>query len=179
MRDLVDPQPPGASIRPDEWDWSGLAQVALAEARRIGGTRDAEDLAQTALLRAWRYRASCREATSRPGWVATIVRREATRAYMRSPDSPVPVSTEVPCPRPGPESSATGVDLRHALANLRTQDRTLIWLRYHADLSMQQLAAQLNTPEATARVRLHRARNQLRRSLWLYAPDEEEIGGPA
>lgn len=45
---------------PKHWDWTSLRREALAEARRV--LRDesqAQDAAQEALIRAWRYSAGC------------------------------------------------------------------------------------------------------------------------
>src|SRR4051794_41348361 len=67
------------------WDWATVHRLALREARTIlGPGPDAEDAAQEAAMRAWRRRATCRDA---PGaWVRTIAQNEALRTAGRRPD---------------------------------------------------------------------------------------------
>ena len=45
--------------------------------RYASNPSEAEDIAQDALLRAWRRRSTLREADRRNQWLATIVRNEA------------------------------------------------------------------------------------------------------
>ena len=51
---------------------------------------EAEDVAQEALLRAWRNRSTLRDSGSRKQWLAAIVRNEAFRQYGRVRPDPVP-----------------------------------------------------------------------------------------
>ena len=50
---------------------------------------EAEDIAQDALLRAWRRRSTLREVDRRKEWLATIVRNEAFRQHARVRPDPV------------------------------------------------------------------------------------------
>jgi len=155
---------PTAPPRPDrlEWDWAAVRTICLREARRVlGATADAEDAAQEAAMRAWRRRAACRTADRREAWLTTIARREALRICTAR--RPVPV--EAPPERTGPAHDADAherLDVRQALARLAPRDRSLLFARYWADLTQDQLAGALGLPEGTAKVRLHRARAQLR-----------------
>ena len=54
---------------------------------------EAEDIAQDALLRAWRRRSTLREADRRNQWLATIVRNEAFRRHARI--RPDPAGTDL------------------------------------------------------------------------------------
>src|SRR5258705_564498 len=67
------------------WDWASGHHLALREARSVlGSGPDAEDAAQEAAMRAWRRRATCRDA---PGaWIRTIARNEALRTVGRRRD---------------------------------------------------------------------------------------------
>src|SRR5437764_203457 len=64
------------------WDWANVHRLALKETRGIlGPGPDAEDAAQEAAIRAWRRRATCRDA---PGaWIRAIAHNEALRVIGR------------------------------------------------------------------------------------------------
>src|SRR4051794_7922263 len=67
------------------WDWKHVHRLALREARAVlGQGPDAEDAAQEAAIRAWRRRATCREAPA--GWIRAIARNEALRVAGRHRD---------------------------------------------------------------------------------------------
>lgn len=55
-------------------------------------------------------------------------------------------------------------DLQEALADLSDRDRELLELRYEEDLTQKMIALRLGIPEGTVKVRLHRARDKLRRA---------------
>ncbi len=54
-------------------------------------------------------------------------------------------------------------DLHAALGCLTERDRRLLEMRYGEDLTQRTIAARLGIPEGTVKVRLHRARDKLRR----------------
>ena len=56
-------------------------------------------------------------------------------------------------------------DLHAALGRLGERDRQLLELRYDEDLTQAAIASRLGIPEGTVKVRLHRARNKLRRAF--------------
>ena len=59
---------------------------------------------------------------------------------------------------------ATEADLHAALGCLSQRDRQLLELRYEEDLTQAAIATKLGIPEGTVKVRLHRARDKLRRA---------------
>ena len=80
----------------------------------------------------------------------------------------MPTAEDVhPLPAPGPdmERRLELLDLRRALAQIPDQERTLLTLRYGADLAQPEIAKSLDVPEGTVKVRLHRARKRLRRAM--------------
>jgi RNA polymerase sigma-70 factor (ECF subfamily) len=129
---------------------------------------EAEDIAQEALLRAWRRRSTLREVGSRKQWLATIVRNEAFRHYSR----PRPDPTDDLELYEGSEdqmvvSTGERADLQAALEGLSEREQMLISLRYVEDLTQPAIAARLGIPEGTVKVQLHRARIKLRRAYAL------------
>lgn len=134
--------------------------------RYTSSPSEAEDIAQDALLRAWRWRSNLREGKNRSQWLATIVRNEAFRQHARV--RPEPVATIESAEGVDDERVATMVeraDLEAALQRLSERDRQLIRLRYEEDMTQTAIANRLALPEGTVKVRLHRARHKLRREL--------------
>jgi RNA polymerase sigma-70 factor (ECF subfamily) len=58
-------------------------------------------------------------------------------------------------------------DLYAALEHLNDRDRELLTLRYNEDLTQSAIALRLGIPVGTVKVRLHRARDKLRRAYVL------------
>jgi RNA polymerase sigma-70 factor, ECF subfamily len=120
------------------------------------------------LLRAWRRRSTLRESGRRNQWLATIVRNEAFRQHAR----PRPAASGTIEVQEGVEDQRVLAmvelaDLQAALGRLSPRERRLLELRYDEDLTQPAIAARLGIPVGTVKVRLHRARNKLRR---LYQP---------
>ena len=144
------------------WDWTSVHHLALREARIVlGPGPDAEDAAQEAAMRAWRRRATCRDA---PGaWIRAIARNEALRTVGRRRDEqPLEAVGEVQGPAPAGVDSP---DVLAAVGALEQSDRLLLLLRYWADLTQPEVARATALPEGTVKIRLHRARKRLRVAL--------------
>jgi len=131
--------------------------------RYASNPSEAEDIAQDALLRAWRRRSTLRDSERRNQWLATIVRNEAFRQHARvRPDPTATIEF-----REGAEDEAVLAavelsDIHAALERLSERDRRLLEMKYEEDLTQAMIAARLGIPEGTVKVRLHRARNRLR-----------------
>ena len=63
------------------------------------------------------------------------------------------------------EQSATYDDLYEALGLLRQDYQTVILLHYFYDFKLQEIATMTSKPLNTVKIRLHRARNQLKSNL--------------
>jgi DNA-directed RNA polymerase specialized sigma24 family protein len=149
-----------------EWDWGDLRLRCLRETRRVlGNGGAAEDATQEALIRAWRQRDSCQD-PRRPGpWVSTIARREALRLVScHARDRTLDFACTA-APPPAPSGWDNGTELQTALERLPAEDRWLVFAHYWEDRSCRDLGSALGCPEATVRVRLHRARRRLREAL--------------
>jgi RNA polymerase sigma-70 factor (ECF subfamily) len=133
--------------------------------RYASNPSEAEDIAQDALLRAWRRRSTLREADRRNQWLATIVRNEAFRQHARiRPDPTAMIETYEGVEDERVVAAVERADLHAALKLLNDRDRQLLELRYTEDLTQQAIARRLGIPEGTVKVRLHRARDKLRRA---------------
>lgn len=134
--------------------------------RYAGNPSEAEDIAQDAMLRAWRRRSTLRDEGRRKEWLGTIVRNEAFRQHARV--RPDPIATIESFEGADDERVVATVeqaDIRAALAALDERDRQLLRLRYSEDLTQAAIARRLGIPEGTVKVRLHRVRHKLRRAI--------------
>jgi RNA polymerase sigma-70 factor, ECF subfamily len=158
-------------VEPQEnWDWSLIRTQCSVEAARILRRRqDAEEAVQEALARAWRSRRSCRTPEAPLPWCLQITRNEALRLIGRRKalSEPLDAAGEIEDQRAGfePERTVARVDISRALQVLTPEERSLITLRYEHDFSHPEIAERLEIPEATARVRLHRAHKRLKTLL--------------
>ncbi len=153
----------------DGWEWGEAHRVCLRLAYRYASNpSEAEDIAQDALLRAWRRRATLRESGRRNQWLATIVRNEAFRQHARvRPDPTATIETYEGAEDARVVATVERADLHAALKRLSERDRELLALRYSEDLTQAAIARKLGIPEGTVKVRLHRARDKLRRAYAL------------
>jgi RNA polymerase sigma-70 factor, ECF subfamily len=151
----------------DHWDWSLIRYRCRLEAIRIvRRPHDADEVVQEALARAWRGRRACRTPEAPLPWCLQITRNEAFRligSQRARPGDPLEGSPEIADERAlmDRDRVLSRVDVRRALRSLSPADRQMIALRYDHDYSHPQIAAQLDIPEATVRVRLHRAQKRL------------------
>lgn len=127
---------------------------------------EAEDIAQDSMIRAWRKRDSLRDAGARKSWLATIVRNEALRELARKR----PLASDLIEVTHGRDddrvlAAVERADLYAALDRLNERDRQLVRLRYDEDMTQEAIARRLGIPLGTVKVRLHRVRAKLRRSI--------------
>jgi RNA polymerase sigma-70 factor (ECF subfamily) len=150
----------------DGWEWGEAHRVCLRLAYRYASNpSEAEDIAQDALLRAWRRRSTLRDTERRNQWLATIVRNEAFRQHARVRPDPTPAIEVLEGAEDERVVAAVELaDFRAALKRLSDRDRRLLEMRYQEDLTQGAIAQRLGIPEGTVKVRLHRARNKLRRA---------------
>jgi RNA polymerase sigma-70 factor (ECF subfamily) len=151
------------------WDWHALRHRCRREAARY--VRDpvaADDIAQEALLRAWRGRASCRTPEAPLAWVLAITRNEALRWQARAHHERESLVGAIADRDAAPDPADTATErvwLHAAVGRLDAVDRRLVRLRYDNDMTTAQIAERLGTPEGTVKIRLHRLRMRLRGEL--------------
>ena len=135
-----------------------------------GNDHDAEDIAQDAAIRAFRFLGGFRGTNSR-SWFLTIVRNTAYSWLKRNrPTAVVEISEEDlgehedPRARPGDAAAISKADtntLRSALEALPLPLREVIVLRELEGLSYKEIAEAADVPIGTVMSRLARARVQL------------------
>lgn len=157
-----------STVESFEWDWSLIRKRCVIEAiRMLRGRHDHEEVVQEALARAWRSRSSCRTPEAPMPWCLQITRNEAIRLLGRRKRSAAQALAEDDeledrYERSESELTLERVDVDRALKELSPYERLLIALRYEYGCSHPEIAARLHIPEATARVRLHRAHKRLK-----------------
>jgi RNA polymerase sigma-70 factor, ECF subfamily len=134
----------------------------------------AEDLAQEAFLLAWRGIGGLRTETGFKPWVMRILLNRIASDGRRNV---VPTTTlealtirEEPAdPEPGPAERAERAEwqreMAEAMSCLPAEWRQAIFLRYYAELTIPEIAAALDWPEGTAKSRIHRGLEALRKQL--------------
>lgn len=144
-------------------------------AHRLVGADLAPDVAQEAMIRAWRSLSGFRGEAAFATWlhritvnVAWTERRRAARHAARPLDD-VLVETGLPDPGVTPETAGEMVDVRAALRacidRLTPGQRAVVVLRDVYGWGNDEVAAELGISRTTAKVRLHRARKRLRELL--------------
>jgi RNA polymerase sigma-70 factor, ECF subfamily len=151
------------------WDWHALGHRCRREASRyVRDPAAADDVAQEALVRAWRGRAACRTPDAPLPWLLAITRNEALRFKARAHHARewlVDALADAGA-TPDPADTATErVWVLTAVRRLDAVDRRLVSMRYDNDMTTAQIAERLGTPEGTVKIRLHRLRNRLRGEL--------------
>lgn len=151
---------------------------AAAIARGMLGSReDADDVVQEALLQAYLGLARLREPAAFGAWLCGITANLA-RMRLRSRREP-PRSLDAGGRAVPASFEASLIDeldslrkLRTALEPLPPAEREAVLMHYVDGLTAQEIAALLGERPGTVRVRLHRARERLRRRL---SPTRREL----
>ena len=136
----------------------------------VGDPDGAEDAVQSAWAIAWRQLGTHRQDASLRSWLLKITANEARQVVRRSGRRAV---REIPVDEgiagvyglPDRPDVPARLDLGHALARLSVDDRTLIALRYGADLDSNEIARLLGGTPGSVRTRLHRLLRRLREDL--------------
>ena len=130
----------------------------------LGACAEAQDAAQEAVMRAWRRGHTCDDPARPEPWVRAIARREALRIAAHPREEPLETAAEPATPS-HEEETLTRIVVRRLVARLPEPDRTLLHAVYWDDLAGAEASRRLGQTELTSRVRLHRARRALKRTI--------------
>lgn len=140
----------------------GIARLILRDADR------AEDAAQEALVRCWRDLPALRDVDRFDAWLRRLLTRAINDEFRRGTRfrANFTVLTREPSTS---DASTTAIADRELLdrgfARLSIEHRTIVVLRLHLGLSIEETADTLGIPVGTAKSRLHYATEGLRRAL--------------
>ena len=150
----------------------GVARLVLRDADR------AEDAAQEALVRCWRDLPTLREADRFDAWLGRILMHAINDEFRRAARFRAKIAVIVRDPST-PDASAATADrelLDRGFARLSIEHRSVVVLRLHIGLSIEETATTLGIPVGTAKSRLHYATEALRRALEADAtPRSQEV----
>ncbi len=149
----------------DEFYARDYARLVGAIGLAVGDIEIARDAVDEALARAWE-RSRHTEIDCLAGWarvVALNVARSGFRrkaAERRATDRLVARAID-----PVPQDSAQAIDVAAAIATLAPRQREVTILHYFLDVSVHDIAAELNLSEGSVKASLHRARTALAKRL--------------
>ena len=142
----------------------------IAVTARIVGADDAEDVVQEALIRAFLGLSRLREPERFDAWL-TAVAVNVAKMWLRGRAASLARAAAAAVAGPPSADDREMLEVvREALEVLPAGQRDVVLMHYIDDLSCAEIADVLGTTTAAVRVRLHRARNELRRELAPLAP---------
>ncbi|HET7735253.1 MAG TPA: sigma-70 family RNA polymerase sigma factor [Nocardioidaceae bacterium] len=161
----------------DEFFAGSYARITAQVYAMIGSRDEAEECVQEAFVRAWHHRGQLDHVRHPEAWVRTTAYRLAVSRWRRvvrarrAPDRALSPAGHTP------GVSETHVALVAALRQLPEAQRRTLVLHHIADLSVEEVAAELSIPVGTVKTRLRRGRATLATLLADANPTEATAEG--
>jgi RNA polymerase sigma-70 factor (ECF subfamily) len=160
------------AIDPNDEAFATLTRRHLDSAYRLAwailtDAGDADDATQDAFALAWRNRRSLRDPAHFDAWFGRIlvnVCRQRLRQRSRQLSQPLDIEAG-PAISDASQPTSDRDAISRAMARLDADHRIVIVLRYWADLTVDEIAARLDTPPGTVKSRLHYALRSMRPRL--------------
>lgn len=159
--------------------WNMLIALALS---KISDAAEAEDIAQESFLKAYSQLSGLKDPSRLAGWLSKITIQQCSNSLRRtlrskralgSRAAPIESLDLQPVMSANPGLTQNQIQfVRQMVGKLPEKFRTLVIMRFVAELSTVQIAEQLGKRPGTVRVWLHRAYKILRKDL---APILEEV----
>ena len=149
----------------------------------LGPRADVQEVLQEAFLRAWRARAEGSRPADAIAWVFVVTlnlardlrrRRERRGSGMELNEvDEMRMTTREPEPSAAVESDEVLSAARTAIYELEEEVKEVFLLRVSGELSFEAIAESLGIPVGTAKTRMRRALQRLRRHLKSFAPETD------
>jgi len=149
----------------DEFYAGTAARIVRHAYALTGNLDDAHDIAQETFARAWQRWPTVRACDSPEAWVRRVATNLAVSRWRRARNEQLLAGRDVLTAWHAPEISTDTVALVAGLRTLPPRQRTVLVLRYLADLPVEQIAAEMSCPAGSVKAWLSRGRAALAAAL--------------
>lgn len=128
----------------------------------VHNEQDALDIVQESAYKAIFHAKKLKEIKYADTWICRIVINESIELLRKTKRY---CEESLKEERIGNQAEYENVDLKSAMENLQTKDKTVVMLRYFEDMSLDQIAAVLGENLSTVKSRLYRALGKMKVNL--------------
>jgi len=159
-----------------------LFAIAVSHLRN---KRDAEDVVQESLLRAWIFLPQLRDRTKFRHWLAKIVLRQCVN-WQRGKQQKMALISDLPEQEIRyieqtietvapiiPIDNGVREQVEKYLENLPNKYKTLLYLRYVSNCSLDEISRIMKMPKKTVKLRINRGKRMLKRRLQRIQPKSQ------
>jgi RNA polymerase sigma-70 factor (ECF subfamily) len=160
----------------DDFYSSSAARLIRHGYALTGDLAEAQDIAQEAFARAWQRWSAVRDCESPEAWVRRVATNLAASRWRR-----IRVARAAGghvAEQHAPEVSTDTVALVSGLRTLPERQRTALVLHYMCDLTVDQIAAELDCPAGSVKSWLSRGRIALAAAVRIVEPEQQEQASP-
>jgi len=128
----------------------------------------AEDVLQDSFVKVVRFSAQYKENTNAYAWLCTIVRNTALnkiKSEKLKAGADIDNFFDISDNGQTAEKRDTALEVKRALQGLEPRERTIVWLRYYNDLTVKEIAKELNMPSSTVHFILKKSETKLEKIL--------------